>query len=71
MVVVMDRTAVDFETLASVGYEGRALEIEFTSGKIYQYFDVPSHTHERLMSAESLGGYFNANIRGHFRYARV
>jgi hypothetical protein len=67
----MHRTAVDSETLASVGYEDGTLEIEFTSGKIYRYFDVPAGTHARLMSAESLGGYFNANIRGHFRYSRV
>jgi hypothetical protein len=67
----MDRMQVESEPVASVGFDDGTLEIEFTSGRIYQYFDVPAQMYEHLLSAESVGGYFNANIRGHFRYARV
>jgi hypothetical protein len=68
----MERIAVESRSLASVGYEAGTLEVEFVSGKVYRYFDVPEQTYASLMSApEGRGGYFNAYIRGHYRYARV
>lgn len=59
--------------LGSVGYDAtaRILEAEFTSGAIYRYADVPAEVHEGLMAAESHGRYFNAHIRGRYRYDRV
>jgi hypothetical protein len=57
--------------LKEVGYEESTLEVEFTTGTVYQYFDVPERVFEELMAAESKGGFFNSQIRGHYRYARV
>jgi len=44
-----------------VGYdqEQRVLEIEFTSGAVYQYSGVPPEVHRGLIAAESHGRYFN------------
>lgn len=67
----MERTPVESEALKSVGYRDGTLEIEFTTGSVYRYFDVPSHIHDALMAAESHGSFFSGHIRGHFRYARV
>jgi hypothetical protein len=68
----MERIPIDSTSIASVGYEGGTLEVEFVSGRVYQYFDVPEHAYDALMSApQGRGGYFNAYIRGHYRYARV
>jgi KTSC domain len=52
-------------TLRSVGYDPRQriLELEFTSGAVYQYLDVPATVHWALMTAESKGRYFNHEIR--------
>jgi hypothetical protein len=63
----MQRTPVDSSTMVSVGYEADSdtLEIEFVSGHVYQYFDVPSSVRDELLASESAGGYFNAAIRGH------
>ena len=47
------------------------LEIEFLGGRVYQYFDVPAQVFEELRNADSHGKYFNAHIKGHYRYARV
>ena len=47
------------------------LEIEFQSGAIYQYFDVPMHVYEELRAASSQGQYFNANVRNVYSYRRV
>jgi lysyl-tRNA synthetase class 2 len=47
------------------------LEIQFQSGSIYQYFDVPMQVYEELKAAPSQGQYFNANIRNAYQYRRV
>ena len=41
----------------------RTLEIEFTSGTIYRYFDVPDHLHIGLMRARSHGEFYASFIR--------
>jgi len=55
--------------IASVGYapdEG-VLEVEFHSGRVYQYLDVPAKEHEALMAAGSMGRHFNRRIRAGYR----
>ena len=70
----IERTPVRSSALRSVGYdqEQRVLEIEFTNGAVYQYFDVPAEVYRGLMAAESHGGYFHQRVRNKsFRYQRV
>jgi hypothetical protein len=70
----MVRVQVDSSSLASVGYDPatETLEVEFTSGTVYQYSNVPAEVYEELMAAESHGAYFAQNIRnGGYRYRRV
>ena len=69
----MRRQPVSSSTLRSVGYDPRSriLEIEFHSGAIYQYLDVPGAVFEALLAQDSLGAYFNAEIRDAYRCARV
>lgn len=47
------------------------LEVEFTGGRRYQYFDVPSTIFDGLRTAGSHGSFLNQNIKGTFRYARA
>ena len=67
------REPVESSVLTSVGYNARArlLEIEFHSGAIYRYLDVPEEIYRRLLAAESKGHFFGANIRDKFRSERV
>ena len=69
----MDRQSVESSNLAEVGYDSdlETLEVQFKSGGIYQYFNVPAFMYERLMSADSLGRFFNAEIKGHYPEAKV
>jgi hypothetical protein len=70
----MLRTPVTSSNLASVGYDptNRVLEIEFLSGSIYQYFNVPENIYSGLMQAGSHGSYFDAFVKkAGYRYARV
>ena len=67
------RKPVESSVLATVGYDAgkRVLEIEFHSGAIYRYLEVPEEIHKRLLAAESKGHFFGANIRDKFRSERV
>ena len=69
----MERISVDSSNLRSVGYDLRTstLEVEFTNGSVYQYFDVPESVHEGLISSGSKGQYFNSFVKGVYRYARL
>lgn len=69
----IDRAQVSSSSLASVGYDPAAalLEIEFLSGAVYRYADVPDRVYRALMAAESKGRYFSQHIRGHYRFRRT
>ncbi|AXK71838.1 KTSC domain-containing protein [Lysobacter sp. TY2-98] len=69
----MQRIPVDSEALSSVGYDPahRVLEIEFTSGSIYRYFDVPMREALRLFESGSLGHYFSERVRDRYRFEQV
>lgn len=64
----MERIPVQSSNLVSVGYDTDAeiLEVEFKSGAVYQYFNVPQVLHEQMMSAGSVGTFFNGEIRNRF-----
>ncbi len=67
------RKAVESSNLASIGYHAarRILEVEFHSGSIYRYLEVPKEVFAEIMSAESKGRYFTAHIRNGYRFERV
>lgn len=69
----MNWIPVESTNLSRIRYDENTLtlEIEFHGGRVYQYFDVPSHIFEGLKAADSHGRFFNEQIKGHFRYARV
>ena len=51
--------------------EARELDITFTSGKKYRYFDVPLEIYAEFLDAESKGKFFNDNIKGVFSFVEV
>ena len=61
----MRRVPVIFSVIASVGYSAPSeqLEVEFQSGAVYEYMNVPRNVHESFMGAESLGHFFNTKVR--------
>lgn len=69
----MKRTKVESSNVASVGYDqlDGILEIEFNSGAIYQYENVPVRVYEVMMKADSVGKYFNAHIKSKYNYRKV
>lgn len=69
----LQRVPVSSSNVHSVGYDesSAVLEVEFSNGSIYQYFDVPQFTYNGLVEASSVGSFLAANIKGHFRYTRA
>jgi len=69
----MSRRPVESSNIASVGYEASSatLEIEFRSGGIYRYFDVPEWVYRELMEAPPHGKYLHTHIRDKYRYMKV
>ena len=64
----MERTAVASRSLRSIGYDAAAseLEVEFHSGRVYRFSDVPAQLHAWLMRTPRKGGVFNRLIRDRF-----
>ena len=69
----MRRKRVESSAIRSVGYDARReiLEIEFTSGTVYQYDEFPQSLYDRFMRADSKGQFFREHILDQFSVARV
>ncbi|MFC3608012.1 KTSC domain-containing protein [Stutzerimonas tarimensis] len=57
----MNRALINSSSIRALGYdpETHLLEIEFHSGSVYCYEQVPEQLVLNLLQAESPGGYFN------------
>ena len=69
----MRRIPVSSSNISSVGYDAatQTLQVEFLSGSLYQYFDVPQIIFEDFINAGSKGKYLAFQIKGIYRYAKV
>ena len=67
------RQPVHSHALAAVGYSKRlhALEVEFISGAVYRYSNVPPQIYRDLLSAASKAQFYDTNVRGHFPSVHV
>ena len=59
--------------MRTVDYDERACELDvtFTSGKVYRYFDVPVDVYVDLLDAASKGEFFNDEIKDTYNYVEV
>ncbi|WP_392532492.1 KTSC domain-containing protein [Nostoc sp. C117] len=58
---------------AAVGYHSdeQILQVQFQNGAIYQYLGVDEDTWEDLHSADSIGSFFNCEIKGRYECDRI
>jgi hypothetical protein len=58
---------------AQVGYdeEREILQIEFNSGAVYQYAHVEPELWEDLQSTDSIGSFYNHEIKGYYPSQRI
>jgi hypothetical protein len=65
------RDNVPSSAIASIGYDqdSEILEVEFVSGKLYRYQDVPFDLYVDFLEADSKGQFFNDHIRDAFIFS--
>ncbi len=53
---------------ATIAYDAneQTLQVEFNNGAVYQYLGVDQETWEDFYSSDSVGGFFNQEIKGRF-----
>ena len=61
----MERDEVASSSIRSIGYDmqEKTMEVEFSRGQLYQYFDVPEDVYNSLMVSVSIGTAFNQLIK--------
>ena len=69
----MLRQVVESSSLRSIGYDRATatLEVEFSSGGVYRYADVPPELWSAFRHADSKGRFFQDHVRDRFTTARV
>jgi hypothetical protein len=69
----MDRRNIESTMISSIGYDfsSSALEIEFKSGVVWQYYDFPESTWYEFDNAESQGKFFLSQIKGQYTEVKV
>jgi hypothetical protein len=72
-VIPVERLPVTSRILRSVGYDEstKTLEIEFTSGIVYQYSGVPPKVYTDLMHSGEIGKYYSEKVRPKFQTKQV
>lgn len=69
----MKRRPVQSSVLKSAGYSGtgKILELEFATGHVYQYLDVPEKRYKGLLQAASKGKYYNRYIKNEYAFRQL
>lgn len=69
----MERSPLASSSVASAGYDAvtLVLEIEFTSGRIYQFEEVPRGVFDWLLRTPNKGSYVARMINNVYRYRDV
>lgn len=64
----IERQPVVSGNLKSVGFDAATstMDVEFSSGRVYRFLNVPPTVHKDLIGAESVGSFFARNVRGKF-----
>src|SRR5579872_2124903 len=69
--LVMPRVVSSMMTAVEYDEDDKTLDVAFTSGKTYRYFEVPASVYKRLLKAESKGQFFNERIKDIFPFVRL
>jgi hypothetical protein len=69
----MQRSKLDSRAIASAGYDpsSRILEIEFSSGRVYEYADVPESVYSWLLRTPHKGAYLSRMINGRYAHRDI
>jgi len=67
----MNLQKVDSSNIDRIGYQDRKLIVEYKSGLMYAYNDVPEHVWNEFKLAESKGRFMNSEIKNKYLFERL
>jgi hypothetical protein len=67
----MNLQKVDSSNIDRIGYQDRKLIVEYKSGLMYAYNDVPEHVWNEFKIAESKGRFMNSEIKNKYLFKRL
>lgn len=69
----MERVPLRSNAVVSAGYdaETRSLEVEFSSGRVYRFSNVPVSVYDWLLRVPNKGVYISRSITGRYEYEDV
>lgn len=69
----MERIPIESTNIRAIGFDPATctLEIEFTTGAVYQYQGVSQDDFDALMQASSKGRHFHAHIKNKFPFTKA
>jgi hypothetical protein len=67
----MRRRPVNSSSVRTVSWKDGTLEVEYVSGDVYQYYDVPQLTYAGLLAADSIGNFVNTEIKPYYEFKEV
>ncbi|HRY62240.1 MAG TPA: KTSC domain-containing protein [Candidatus Paceibacterota bacterium] len=69
----MNRISVVSSNINSIGYDEvtSTLEVEFTSGDIYHYLNIPKYLFQQFLHSSSHGQFLNDFIRYNYKYQKI
>ena len=64
---------VESSNIAAVGHdpETNTLRVQFRSGQVYDYQDVPAEVHAALINASSIGSHLHNHIKGKHSFVKL
>ena len=67
-----EMTYVDSSNIEAIGYddETQELHVQFLSGGLYIYHNVPRHVFDALMNAPSKGSFLNREVKGVYQFSK-
>lgn len=67
------RNPVTSSQIKSVGHcsATNTLSVEFKSGGVYHYHDVPADKHAEMLRSDSIGNFLHKNIKGQHQFTKV
>jgi hypothetical protein len=70
---VVDVKKVLSSTIYAMGYDenSKTLRVMFTTGSVYDYNDVERNEYENIVKSQSVGKYFQSNIRNVYQYKKI
>ena len=61
------------KNIAEVGYDAdkRVMELKFLNGGVYRYHDIPQPVYDAFRSADSMGSFLHARIKGVYKFTKI